>query len=145
MGHYKHSAQETRRLKGCQKRMELPDVSLIQDVDSRWNSEHAMLGRLVELKNVVSLDMATSKTSVNGLSPSGWNVAASLMQVLQSIVDATAELSGQKYGMISTVVPFLYGIEQILKGHCDNENEAGLFSKNLFKTLKLLFLWSKRN
>lgn len=100
VGHYKHSAQATRRLKDCQKRMELPDVSLVQDVETRWNSEHAMLSRLVDLKDAVSLEMATSETSVSCLSPSEWNVAASLVQVLQPIVDATADLSGQKYGTI---------------------------------------------
>lgn len=139
VGHYKHSAQATRRLKDCQKRMELPNVTLIQDVETRWNSEHAMLSRLVELKDAVSLEMATSETSVSCLSPSEWNVAASLVQVLQPIVDATADMSGQKYGTISSVVPFLYGTEQILKGHCDIENEAGLFARNLLKSLKTRF------
>ncbi|KAH9373523.1 hypothetical protein HPB48_003475 [Haemaphysalis longicornis] len=119
--------------------MELPDVSLIQDVKTCWNSEHAMLSRLVDLKDAVSLEMATSETSVSCLSPSEWNVAASLVQVLQPIVDATADLSDQKYDTISTVVPFLYGTEQILKGRCDIENEAGLFSKNLLKSLKSRF------
>ncbi|KAH9373482.1 hypothetical protein HPB48_009527 [Haemaphysalis longicornis] len=103
--HYKHSAQATRRLKNCQKRMELPDVSLIEDVETRWKSEHDMLSRVVDLKDAASLEMATSETSVSCLSPSEWNVAASLVQVLQPIVDVTADLSGQKYGTISTVVP----------------------------------------
>ncbi|KAH9375516.1 hypothetical protein HPB48_016076 [Haemaphysalis longicornis] len=67
VGHYKHSAQANRRPKNCQKRMELPDVSLIQDVETRWNSEHAMLSHLVDLKDAVSLEMATSETSVTFL------------------------------------------------------------------------------
>ncbi|KAG0432856.1 hypothetical protein HPB47_020458 [Ixodes persulcatus] len=54
MGHYKHSAKATQRLKDCQKHMELPSTSLIQDVDTRWNSEHAMLSRLVQLKDAVA-------------------------------------------------------------------------------------------
>ncbi|KAH9361014.1 hypothetical protein HPB48_006327 [Haemaphysalis longicornis] len=138
-GHYKHSAQATRRLKDCQKGMELPAVSLIQDVDTRWNSEHAMLSYLVELIDAVSLEMAASETSVSCLSPSEWNVAASLVQVLQPIVDATADFSSQRYGAISTVVSFLCGTEQILRSHCDIENEAGLFSKNLLWSLKSRF------
>lgn len=52
------------------------------------------------------------------LSPSEWTAAASLVQALQPIVDATADLTGQKY-IISLVVPFLYGTEQTIKGHCD--------------------------
>ncbi|XP_037509357.1 zinc finger BED domain-containing protein 4-like [Rhipicephalus sanguineus] len=69
VGHYKHSAQATRRLKDCQKRMELPSIGLIQDVDTRWNSEHAMLSRLVQLRDAVSLEIATSETSVSCPSP----------------------------------------------------------------------------
>ncbi|KAL1426821.1 hypothetical protein MTO96_017963 [Rhipicephalus appendiculatus] len=115
VGHYKHSAQATRRLKECQKRMELPSRGLIQDVHTRWNSEHAMLSRLVESRDAVSLEIATSETSVSCRSPSEWNVAASLVQILQPIADATTDLSGQKYGTMSSVIPFLYGTEQILE------------------------------
>ncbi|KAH9360449.1 hypothetical protein HPB48_013424 [Haemaphysalis longicornis] len=61
VGHYKHSAQATRRLEDGQTHMDLPNASLIQDVDTHWNSEHAMLSRLVELKHAVSLEMATSE------------------------------------------------------------------------------------
>lgn len=64
------AAQATQQLKDCQKRMELPSTSLIQDVGMRWNSEHAMVSRLVQLKDAVSLEMATSETSVNCLSAS---------------------------------------------------------------------------
>nr|XP_050024257.1 zinc finger BED domain-containing protein 4-like [Dermacentor andersoni] len=63
VGHYKHSAKPTRRLRECHKRMELPSIDLIQDVDTRCNSEHAMLSRLVQLRDAVSLNIATSETN----------------------------------------------------------------------------------
>lgn len=96
VGHYKHSAQAT-RLKDCQKCMELPSTSLIQDVETRWNSEHAMMSRLVQLKDAVSLEMATSETNVSCLSASEWSAAMSLVQVLQPVADATAVDRGMEH------------------------------------------------
>ncbi|KAG0427314.1 hypothetical protein HPB47_025619 [Ixodes persulcatus] len=119
--------------------MELPSTSLNQDVETGWNSEHAMLSRLVQLKDAVSLEMATSETSVSCLSASEWSVAESLVQVLQPVADATADLSGQRYGTPSSVVPFLYGTEEILKRHSTIENEAAVFAKNLLKSCKSRF------
>lgn len=139
VGHYKHSAQATQRLKDCQRRMELPSTSLIQDVDTRWNSEHAMLSRLVQLKDAVSLEMATSETSVTCLSGSEWNAAESLVQILKPIADATIDLGGQKYGTLSSAIPFLYGAEQILKRYSAIESEVVAFAKNLLKSLKSRF------
>ncbi|KAL1442395.1 hypothetical protein MTO96_046433 [Rhipicephalus appendiculatus] len=139
VGDYKHSAQATRRPKECQKRMQLPSRGLIQDVDTRWNSEHAMLSRYVEPRDAVSLEIATSETSVSCRSPSEWNVAASLVQILQPIEDATTYLSGQKYGTMSSVIPFLYGTEQILKRYTSIGNEAALFAENLLKSVKSRF------
>lgn len=53
VGHYKHNTQATWWLKNTQKCMEPPSTSLVQDVDTRWNSEHAMLSQLVQLKDTV--------------------------------------------------------------------------------------------
>ncbi|KAH7980613.1 hypothetical protein HPB49_017600 [Dermacentor silvarum] len=149
--HYKQSAQAIRRLKDCQKRMELPSIGLIPDVDTRWNSEHAMLSRLVHLRDAVSLEIATSETSVSCLSLSEWNVAASLVQILQPIADATTDLSGLKYG---TMCYFFTGQNSssrgtpTLKTATPNSSACSYIAnkaKNLLKSLESRFpLYAER-
>lgn len=70
---------------------------------------------LIQLKDAVSLEMDTSETDVTLVSPSKWNIAETLVQVLKPIADETLDLGGQKYGTLSSVMPFLYGAKQILK------------------------------
>ncbi|KAH7968834.1 hypothetical protein HPB52_011713 [Rhipicephalus sanguineus] len=75
VGYYKHSAQAAARLKDCQRRMELSVLELIQDVETRWNSEHYMLSHLVQLKEAICLELATSETTVPNLAPQEWKAS----------------------------------------------------------------------
>lgn len=94
---------------------------------------------MVQLKDDVSLEMATSETGVTRHSPNEWNVVESLVQFLQPIADATLDLGLQKHGTLSSVMPFLYGAEQILKRYSTIQNEAAEFAKNFLKSLKSQF------
>ncbi|KAH6923538.1 hypothetical protein HPB50_002160 [Hyalomma asiaticum] len=96
VGHYKHSAQAAARLQDCQRQMELSVLELIQDVETRWNSEHDMLSRLVQLKEDICLELATSETSVPNLTPQEWKAVAGLVETLEPIASATKELSGRQ-------------------------------------------------
>lgn len=49
------------------------------------------------------------------------------------------DCSGQRYGTLSLVVPFLYDTKQILKRYSTIENKAAGFAKNLLKRLKSWF------
>lgn len=73
------------------------------------------------------------------VSGSEWNAAESLVQILKPIADATIDLGGQKYGTLSSAIPFLYGAEQILKRYSAIESEVVAFAKNLLKSLKSRF------
>lgn len=50
VGHFKHSEQACRYLSKCQETCAVPHHSLIQDIETRWNSTFLMLERLVEQK-----------------------------------------------------------------------------------------------
>lgn len=69
VGHYKHSAQPTTRVQDCQQRTEIPLLKHIQVVETRWNGEHDVLSRLLQLKEAVCLKLATSETMVPNPAP----------------------------------------------------------------------------
>lgn len=51
VGHYKHSLK-------AHKKLMLP-LRVVQDVETRWNSEIAMFSRLVELRELITIDLAS--------------------------------------------------------------------------------------
>ncbi|KAH6937304.1 hypothetical protein HPB50_026499 [Hyalomma asiaticum] len=139
VGHYKHSAQAAARLQDCQQRMELSVLELIQDVETRWNSEHDMLSRLVQLKEAICLELATSETSVPNLTPQEWKAVAGLVKTLETIASATKELSGHKYATLSSVVLFLYGTQTVLKDCIAADDDTSEFARNLLKSIRKRF------
>ncbi|KAH6946879.1 hypothetical protein HPB50_015669 [Hyalomma asiaticum] len=56
-----------------------------------------MLSCLVQLKEAICLELATSKTSVPNLTPQEWKTVAGLIKALEPITSATKNLSGRKF------------------------------------------------
>lgn len=46
-------------------------LRLVQDVETRWNSEYLMLSRLLDLKEALPVELARSSNSIDGLSFDG--------------------------------------------------------------------------
>lgn len=67
VGHYKHSLSVQKRLDEYQKRMGKDPLRLVQDVETRWNSEYLMLSRLLDLKEALPVELARSSNSIDGL------------------------------------------------------------------------------
>ncbi|KAH9367766.1 hypothetical protein HPB48_014051 [Haemaphysalis longicornis] len=137
VGHYKHSAKATASLQDCQ---ELPTLKLIQDVETRWNSEHDMLPRLLQLRAAVCLELATSDTTIASLTPQERRTVEGLVKALAPVASATKDLSGQKYATLSAVIPFLYGTEMVLKDCIAADDVTSLFAKNMLKAMKTRFV-----
>lgn len=138
VGHCKHSVQAAARLKNWQQRMELAFLELIQNVDTRWNSERDMLLHLLQLK-AVCLQLATSETVVPNLTPQEWKTVAGLVKALEPIASATKDLSWQKYATLSSMIPLLYRTHMVLKNCAAAGNDTSVFAKNLQKSMKVRF------
>ena len=78
-------------------------LSVVLNVDTRWNSTFAMLGRAKTLRVPLTTFMASEKTSELG--NEDWAQLDSLLLLLQPLNDITKHLSTSKFPSISTVMP----------------------------------------
>ncbi|KAG0437759.1 hypothetical protein HPB47_017298 [Ixodes persulcatus] len=139
VGYYKRSTRARARLQDMQRNMQMEPLEVIQDVPTRWNSEHAMMSRLLELRTAISAELSASD-SVENLSSAEWKRMAWLVSVLQPIQQATTELSATKYPTLSQVIPLLECTEITLKEYISEANEVASFAISLLRSLKTRFV-----
>lgn len=119
--------------------MGIDPLEVMQDVPTRWNSEHAMMSRLLELRTAISAEPSESD-SVENLSSAEWKLMAGLVSVLEPIQQATTELSAATYPTLSQVIPLLECTEVTMKEYISQANEAASFAGSLLRSLKTRFV-----
>ncbi|KAH9361478.1 hypothetical protein HPB48_004579 [Haemaphysalis longicornis] len=67
LGRYKRSARARARLMDIQKDRRMAQHEVIQDVPTCWNSEYAIMERLVELCAPISLELCESDVATSAL------------------------------------------------------------------------------
>lgn len=138
VGHYKKSARARGRLLEIQNDMHMPALEVIQDVPTHWNSEHAMLARLLKLRAPISVELSESD-SVENLSAQEWKLMNAIVRVLQPLEQATAELSADHYPTLSQVIPLLHCTRVMLEEHVSGADEAAPFASSLLRSLSTRF------
>jgi hypothetical protein len=91
-------------------------LSLVLDVETRWNSTYAMLERALKLRKAFDV-YSTTESSVSKyvLSVEEWDKVEMLCKILKPLAEITEDLSKSKYPTLSTVLPYYQGlIEQIV-------------------------------
>lgn len=94
VGHYKHNSSAKARLLNTQERLGLVRHELIQDLTTRWISQHDMLERLVEVREAISADLAVNP-DIDNLTNSQWKMAGGLVKILAPFKEATEDLCGE--------------------------------------------------
>lgn len=135
VGHYKHSPVAQKRLHDVQRQLNKNVLHIVQDVETRWNSEYLMFSRLLELKEAITLELATSDTHMDGFNSSEWRDVAEYVEALKPLFDATVISSVEKYPSLSCQIPIIFGMLHCLKG-CRGNTE---FASNLAKSIKTRF------
>lgn len=115
VGHFKHSVFASEKLKELQTQMGLPQLKVIQDVSTRWNSSFHMLERLVQIKAPLSAAMTFLPRSPDCLTALEWELINDCLPILKPFDIMTVELSGEIYPTLSSIIPLVRGLQHTLK------------------------------
>nr|CAD7400670.1 unnamed protein product [Timema cristinae] len=121
----KCNSSAKQRLHNIQKQLNFKQLDVIQYVDTRWSSEHAMLKRMIEMQDALNAELA---------SPHNTNTS-----MLQPLAEATEELCGDNYPTSSMVIPVLHCLESHLNKCIVKKIEGITFARNLSKSIKSKF------
>lgn len=94
VGHFKHSSSAESRLSTLQQELGLPNHRLIQDVATRWNSNHLMCNRLVEQKRAINLYVSETD-SMQHVHAQRWTLMEDVLSVLRPFEELTREMSAE--------------------------------------------------
>jgi hypothetical protein len=105
-------------------KIEPPNLTVIQDVATRWNATYHMLSRSQKLRVPIDMFIASDSTLKNcSLLSEEWKFLDHILSVLKPLDDVTNFLSSSKYPSLSAVIPCYSGcIEQIQSIAIDNSS-----------------------
>ncbi|XP_054261417.1 zinc finger BED domain-containing protein 4-like [Macrosteles quadrilineatus] len=138
VGHYKHSSTAQSRLNKLQLQLGLQPLHLVQDCETRWNSEFHMLSRLIELKQPLSADLANVE-KIENLNSNEWELAEGYVIILKPLESATTAASSSALPTLSSVLPILDGIKAVLRNYIQAGKKGLMFARALEKSIKSRF------
>ncbi|XP_071246206.1 uncharacterized protein [Salvelinus alpinus] len=90
--HFDHSVLAKQRLRAIQEELGLPKHSIIQAVQTRWNSTLHMLQRMFEQRRALKV-YAGEYGHIGSLSAAQWNIVSNLIETLAPMEEVTLEMS----------------------------------------------------
>lgn len=142
--HFSKSTIAAEMLEDVQKKLnpnETP-LKLIQQVDTRWNSQYDMFSRILELRIPVEA-VITEKKNVQRLIEDDWILMELYTQTFKPIKEATVLLSGEKYSTGSQIIPVINLLIGELQTIISNRGGAiKILSQNLLQSLEVRVIWN---
>lgn len=141
VGHYNKSSAARSRLCRVQDTMQLPKLKLIQDIETRWCSEYAMLERLLLLRGAIAAELSSSSTDTDTLSSTEWRLVEGVVEIMKPFAEATRESSGNSYPTASMIIPMIHCLKAATSNFVrQNDHTPGItFARNLIMTLNSRF------
>lgn len=87
-----------------QEQLKSAQLNLLQNVQTRWNSEFFMIERLIKMKEVINFVLSNMDHLVE-ITKSECQLADDLISILRPLEGATRTLCGESYQTISMVIP----------------------------------------
>ncbi|XP_062403782.1 E3 SUMO-protein ligase ZBED1-like [Sardina pilchardus] len=123
--HFHRSSLSAEKLRATLAQMGLPDLKLLQDCPTRWNSTFYMLKRFVRLKDAIITTLALVNSAMSTLTHEEWVAIEEACDVLQPFEEVTVEISGESYVTASKVILLARGLQKItasrIRSGCFNQ------------------------
>lgn len=104
VGRYKRSSQMTARLEEMRRILQMQELQVMQDVETRWWSTWAMIVRLLFLLKAIKLHESMDDIPPV-LTETDWEVLRLVEPILQPFMQAQKDLEGSKYVTGSMTIP----------------------------------------
>ena len=118
-----------------QEQLGRPQLKLIQEVETRWNSTYTMLQWLFEQREPVGASLASLTTDIPPLSSEEYRIISECLIVLGPFNNATTELSQEKRVSGSKVIPLLAMVDHCLSEKMEKPPSIG---SSLAEKLRML-------
>ena len=102
--HFSRSVKSKEALTNMQKAMNMPELKLKTQCETRWNSTFYMLERIIDIKRPLNA-VISNLSAVNGLNQYEWSIIDSYVNSLRPLEQATKIMSATRYCTISMVIP----------------------------------------
>lgn len=102
------------------KLLNVPELSLLQDMSIRWNTVFLMLERAYTMKTVLD-HICKEKREFKEYLIENWDDINNLMRFLQPFYDATLLLSKSKYPSLFYVIPIMDILKEQVSSHANEE------------------------
>jgi len=141
VSHYHHSCVVGGRIDTYQSDHGLQKYEFIMSCPTRWNSEFAMVERLITLKAAVCADIADIG-DIDNLTNNEWKLAQGFVSVCGPLAEATQDSSGETYPTRSMVISILYGVFDKLNTFINDPKSKGsgvMFARKVVLALQTRF------
>ena len=114
VSHFHRSTKSSEKLRSVQEQLKMPQLKLVQDVVTRWNSTYLMLERIASQHEAITTTLCLLDKTQMCLSTDEKDVILQSLTLLQPFLQATENISGEKYVSISMIIP----LTQLLLRSC---------------------------
>ena len=129
VSHFHRSAKSTTKLREVQKQLSLPEHKLKQDVVTRWNSTYAMFERIHEQFEAITTTLCLVSQNQLCLTAEDKLLLSCSLEVLKPFLEATENISGDKYVSTPMIIPLIRLLQQSMLSHLDVPLAATLASQ----------------
>lgn len=100
----KHNNNAIKVLQKMQENVSEPQLDLILEVETRWNSTYYMLQKFVDLKELITATLIASESNLDFINDNEFQIIEDVVKILKPFEEITVEMSTEEYVNISKIL-----------------------------------------